>query len=220
MCRLILLAVGLVGSVPVWAQVQTQPAAPTSQPASRPAEAAAGRPAGAPVTAATAASPLDFTVLDIEGREVPLARYRGQVVLIVNVASQCGLTPQYEQLQALHERYAERGLRILAFPANNFGGQEPGTNAEIQRFCTDRYRVRFDLFGKISVRGADQHELYKFLTSPEKNGRFGGDIQWNFTKFLIGRDGRVVARFEPRTKPDAAEVVAAIEQALATAARP
>jgi len=202
MCRLTLLAVGLVGSVSVWAQVQTPPVAPASQPASRPAEAAA--------------SPLDFTVLDIEGREVPLARYRGQVVLIVNVASQCGLTPQYEQLQALHERYAERGLRILAFPANNFGGQEPGTNAEIKQFCTDRYRVRFDLFGKISVQGADRHPLYKFLTSPEQNGRFGGDIKWNFTKFLIGRDGRVVARI----KPDAAEVVAAIEQALATPARP
>jgi len=214
----LLLGVVLAGSASAFAQLTTQPAATDPASATRPASAEPGRPGGAGVTAATAASPLDFTVLDIEGRAVPLARYRGQVVLIVNVASQCGLTPQYEQLQALHQRYAERGLRILAFPANNFGGQEPGTNAEIKQFCTNRYRVRFDLFSKISVKGADQHELYRFLTSPEKNGRFGGEIQWNFTKFLVGRDGRVIARFEPRTKPDAPEVVAAIEQALAAPA--
>lgn len=168
------------------------------------------------VTAATAKSPLDFTLSDIDGREVPLSKYKGQVVLLVNVASRCGLTPQYMQLEALHEKYADQGLRILAFPANNFGGQEPGKNAEIKAFCTTKYNVQFDLFGKISVKGDDQHELYKFLTSKEKNGTFGGDIEWNFAKFLVDRNGKVSARFPARLRPDDPQIVRAIEQALAT----
>lgn len=167
------------------------------------------------VTAATARSPLDFTLPDIDGHDVPLSKYKGQVVLLVNVASKCGLTPQYQQLEELHERYADKGLRILAFPANNFGGQEPGKNAEIKAFCTTKYNVRFDLFGKISVKGDDQHELYKFLTSKEKIGTFGGEIEWNFAKFLVDRDGKVSARFPARMRPDDKQVVSAIEQALA-----
>lgn len=166
------------------------------------------------VTARTATSPLDFTMQDIDGHDVPLSRYRGQVVLIVNVASKCGLTPQYQDLQALHERYAERGLRVLAFPANNFREQEPGSNAEIKSFCRDNYAVTFDLFGKVSVKGDDACELYKFLTSEEKNPGAAGAIPWNFTKFLVGRDGKVVRRFEPKVKPSDAEIVQAVEQAL------
>lgn len=172
-------------------------------------------PRAAQTTSASAAGPLDFTMKDIAGADVPLNRYKGQVVLIVNVASECGLTPQYEQLEALHEKYNEKGLRVLGFPANNFGSQEPGSDAEIKKFCTSRYGVKFDLFSKVSVKGDDAAELYKFLTNPEKNPEFGGPIKWNFTKFLINREGRVIARFEPRTKPDDEKVVSAIERALA-----
>ena len=165
-------------------------------------------------TAETALGPLDFAVQNIDGKRIELSEYRGKVVLMVNVASKCGLTPQYEQFQQLHERYAGKGLRILAFPANNFGGQEPGTNEQIKQFCKANYDVGFDLFAKVSVKGEDCCELYKFLTSPKKNGKLGGPIRWNFTKFLIGRDGKVAERFEPRTKPDAPEVVKALEAAL------
>ncbi|MFO0837248.1 MAG: glutathione peroxidase [Phycisphaerae bacterium] len=162
----------------------------------------------------TAAGPLEFTVKDIDGKDVPLSRYKGKVVLIVNVASKCGFTPQYEQLQALHAKYSERGLAILAFPANDFGQQEPAPNAEIKQFCDQKYGVKFDLFAKISVKGEQSADLYKFLTSREKNGEFGGEIKWNFTKFLVDRAGKVIARYESRIKPDADEVVKAIEKAL------
>jgi len=167
-----------------------------------------------PVTAESAKSPLDFTMKDIEGKDVALSKYKGKAVLIVNVASKCGLTPQYEQLQQLREKYGEKGLAVLAFPANNFGGQEPGTNEEIKKFCQTTYKVGFDLFAKISVKGDDSAELYKFLTSKDKNEKFAGEIKWNFAKFLVDREGRVVARFDPRTKPDATEVTTAIEAAL------
>ena len=170
--------------------------------------------AGLAAAAFAAISPLEFKVKDIDGKKIDLSKYEGKVVLMVNVASKCGLTPQYEQLQALHDEYAEKGLAILGFPANNFGKQEPGTNKAIKRFCTSKYDVKFDMFAKVSVKGDDQCELYKFLTSKEDNGKFGGEIKWNFTKFLIGRDGKVISRFEPRTKPDAKEVVSAIEKAL------
>ena len=165
--------------------------------------------------AAEADSPWAFTVKDIQGNEVDLAKYKGQVALIVNVASKCGLTPQYEQLNAVYEKYKDRGLAMLGFPANNFMGQEPGTNEQIQQFCKVNYGVTFDIFSKISVKGKDMAPLYQFLTSKEKNGEFGGNISWNFDKFLVGRDGKVIARFNPRTKPDAAEVITAIEKALA-----
>ena len=168
----------------------------------------------AAATALAAVSPLKFKVKDIDGKEVDLAKYKGKVVLMVNVASKCGLTPQYEQLQALHEKYAEKGLAILGFPANNFGKQEPGTNKAIKRFCTSKYDVEFDMFAKVSVKGDDTCGLYKHLTSKDENGKFGGEIKWNFTKFLIGRVGKVISRFEPKTKPDAKEVVSAIEKAL------
>lgn len=162
----------------------------------------------------TATSPLDFTVKDIDGNDVALSKYKGKVVLIVNVASKCGFTPQYRQLQALHDKYADKGLAILAFPSNDFRGQEPGSNAEIKQFCSKEYGVKFDLFEKVAVKGEQSSELYKFLSSAEKNGEYGREIGWNFTKFLIDRDGKVVARFEPRVKPEADEVIKAIEKAL------
>ena len=159
-------------------------------------------------------SPLQFTMTDIDGRMVDLAQYRGKVVLIVNTASKCGLTPQYEALQAIHERYSDRGFTVLAFPANNFNNQEPGTDEEIKSFCTLNYNVSFPLFSKISVKGDDIHPLYQYLTSKDTNPGFDGEISWNFTKFLVNRHGRVVARFEPRTKPDSEEVTEAVEGAI------
>lgn len=161
------------------------------------------------------AGPLAFKVQSLDGKDVDLAKYKGKVVMIVNVASECGLTPQYEQLQALHKKYAEKGLAILGFPANEFGKQEPGTNAEISEFCTKNYGVEFDMFAKVVVKGEGQCDLYKFLTSKTTNAKFAGDITWNFEKFLVGRDGEVKARFSPRTKPDAEEVVKALEAELA-----
>lgn len=173
--------------------------------------AAVGVPANA---SGPGADVLHHTMKDIDGNEADLAKYKGKVLLIVNVASKCGLTPQYEQLVGLYEQYKEEGLEILGFPANNFLRQEPGTDNEIKAFCRAKFGVEFDLFSKISVKGDDIAPLYAQLTSEEENGDFGGDIKWNFTKFLVNRGGKVVARFEPRTTPDAEEVVAAIEEAL------
>ncbi len=158
---------------------------------------------------------LQYKMKDIDGKDVDLAKYKGKVTLIVNVASKCGYTPQYEQLEAMHEKYKDKGLAILGFPANDFGKQEPGTEQEIKEFCTGKFNVKFDMFGKITVKGDEAPPLYKDLTSKEKNGEFGGDIKWNFTKFLVGKDGKVVARYESKVKPDAPEVVAAIEKELA-----
>lgn len=161
-------------------------------------------------------SALGFTVKDIDGKDVDLAKkYEGKVCLIVNVASKCGNTPQYEQLVALQTKYKDKGFAVLGFPANNFKEQEPGTDAEIKEFCATKYSVNFDLFSKISVAGADQAPLYKYLTSKETNKDHAGEITWNFEKFVIGKDGKVVARFEPKVKPDAPEVIKAIEDALA-----
>jgi glutathione peroxidase len=160
---------------------------------------------------------LRFTMKDIHGEPVKLRAYHGQVVLMVNTASKCGLTPQYKPLQALHEKYGKQGLAILAFPANNFGKQEPGTDEQIKRFCESTFGVSFDLFSKISVKGDDQHPLYAFLTDKRTNGEFAGPIKWNFTKFLVSRQGEVVARFEPRTRPDSEAMVEAIEAELAKA---
>lgn len=170
------------------------------------------------VTAENAKSVLDFTVKDIDGNDVPLEKYRGKVILIVNVASRCGLTPQYEQLEQLHKEYADDGLAILGFPANNFKEQEPGTDKEIKQFCTSKYGVEFDMFAKVSVKGDDMCELYKFLTSEKTNPKFAGEPEWNFTKFLVGRDGEIIGRFDPRTKPDDPKVTKAIEAALADGA--
>jgi len=157
---------------------------------------------------------LDQTATTIDGDTVSLGQYRGSVLLIVNVASRCGNTPQYEGLQTLYETYRDRGFRVLGFPANNFGGQEPGSDEEIKEFCTTTYAVTFDMFSKLSVAGDDQHPLYRFLTSEKENPGFGGKITWNFEKFLIGRDGTVVARFSPKTTPLSPEVVSAVEAAL------
>jgi glutathione peroxidase len=159
-------------------------------------------------------SVLDFTLKNIDGKEANLSEYRGKVLLLVNVASQCGYTPQYEGLQAIYAKYRDQGLVVIGFPANNFGGQEPGTNEEIKQFCTLKYKVSFPMFAKISVKGADIHPLYKFLTSKETNPEFGGDITWNFNKFLVDRNGKVIARFETREKPEGEKVAQAIEKAL------
>jgi glutathione peroxidase-family protein len=166
-------------------------------------------------TETSAMSIYDFAVNDIDGAPVKLDQYRGQVVMIVNVASKCGFTPQYEGLQKLYTTYKDSGLVILGFPANNFLHQEPGTDAEIKSFCSMNFGVTFPMFSKISVKGKEQHPLYAYLTDKKKNGEFGGDIGWNFTKFLIGRDGQIVGRFGSRTKPDDAELVEAVKKALA-----
>jgi glutathione peroxidase len=158
---------------------------------------------------------LNFKMKSLDGKDVDLSKYQGKVVMIVNTASFCGNTPQYKQLEALHEKYGKDGLAILGFPANEFGKQEPGTDSEIAEFCTKNYDVKFDMFSKVVVKGEGQCDLYKYLTSKKTNGKFGGDITWNFEKFLVGRNGEVVARFSPRTKPDADEVVKAIDAELA-----
>ncbi len=161
-----------------------------------------------------ASSVYDFTMPSIDGQEIPLASYKGKVALIVNVASRCGYTPQYTALESVYEKYKGQGLVVLGFPANNFMGQEPGSNQEIKTFCTRTYHVSFPMFSKISVKGADQAPLYQYLTGKAGNPQTGGGIKWNFTKFLIGRDGTIVARFEPAVTPDSPEVTAAIEKAL------
>jgi glutathione peroxidase len=160
------------------------------------------------------AAALNFTVKSLDGKEVDLSKYQGKVLMVVNVASKCGLTPQYNELQALHKKYAEQGLAILGFPCNQFGKQEPGSATEIRDFCTKNYGVSFDMFEKIDVNGDDANSFYKHLTSLDLKPAGSGKISWNFEKFLIDREGNVVARFSPRTSPDDAEVVAAIEKAL------
>ncbi len=159
-------------------------------------------------------SVLNFKMKSLKGKEVDLSKYKGKVVLIVNTASQCGLTPQYEGLEALHEKFADQGLAILGFPANEFGQQEPGSNQEIAEFCKDNYGVKFDMFSKVVVKGEGQCPLYQFLTSQETDPKFAGDITWNFEKFLVDRDGKIVARFAPKVEPESEEVVGKIEQEL------
>jgi glutathione peroxidase len=157
---------------------------------------------------------LGFKMKTLEGKDVDLSKYKGKVVLFVNVASKCGLTPQYKALEGLHEKYASEGLAIIGVPANEFGKQEPGTDDEISEFCKKNYGVKFDMLSKVVVKGKGITPLYKFLTSEESNPKFAGEIKWNFTKFLVNRDGKVVARFEPQIKPDAPEVIKAIESEL------
>ena len=154
-----------------------------------------------------------FTLNSIDGKPAPLGDYKGKVVLIVNVASQCGYTPQYSALEAIYEKYKDQGFVILGFPANNFGAQEPGTNEEIKTFCTRKYSVTFPMYAKISVKGDDQAPLYAYLTK-ETGAGISGDIKWNFTKFLVSRDGKVVQRFESAVTPDSKEVTSAIEKQL------
>lgn len=156
----------------------------------------------------------EFSMKDIDGKSVKLDAYKGKVVMIVNTASKCGLTPQYEGLQALYDKYKDKNFVILGFPANNFMGQEPGTEAEIKEFCTLKYKVSFPMFAKISVKGEDQHPFYTFLTNKQSNPGFDGDISWNFEKFLTDKNGKVIARFSPKTKPDDPKIAEAIEAAL------
>ena len=156
----------------------------------------------------------DFKVADIDGNDVNLADYKGKVLLILNVASKCGFTPQYKGLESIYRQYKEKGFEILAFPSNDFMGQEPGTNKEIKSFCQLNYQVSFPLFSKISVKGKDIHPLYKFLTEKSTDPKFAGGITWNFNKFLIDRNGNIINRFGSRAEPQSPEVIKAIEDAL------
>jgi glutathione peroxidase len=159
-----------------------------------------------------AKGPLDFTLTANDGTSYPLAKLKGKVVLLVNTASKCGLTPQYEGLEALWKKYQGQGLVVVAVPANEFGAQEPGTDAEIREFCTTKFNVSFPLMKKVVVKGEGIDPLYRWLTVDSAKK---GEIAWNFTKFLVGRDGQLVERFEPKTTPSDATVAAAIERALA-----
>ncbi len=161
-----------------------------------------------------ATGPLQFKAKLIDGKEVDLSRYKGKVVLIVNVASECGYTPQYKALQALHAKHAKDGLAILGFPCNDFGDQEPGTDKEIKAFCEKNYGVTFDLFAKVKI-AKDAHPLFKHLTAKETNPDHAGPVQWNFEKFLIGRDGAVIARFAADVDPEDDDFAKAIRRALA-----
>ncbi len=160
-------------------------------------------------------SALEFTMRNIDGKDVKLDDYKGKVVMIVNVASKCGYTPQYEGLQALYEKNKDKGFVILGFPANNFMSQEPGTEAEIKEFCSSKYHVTFPMFAKISVKGKDQHPLYNFLTNKATDPEFSGDISWNFNKFLLDRSGKVVARFGSKDTPEGEAVTASVGKYLA-----
>jgi len=156
----------------------------------------------------------EFTMKDIDGKDIKLNQYKGDVVMIVNTASKCGYTPQYEGLEKIYEKYKDKGFVILGFPANNFGGQEPGAEKEIKEFCTLKYHVSFPMFSKISVKGEDQHPLYSFLTNKESDPEFAGDITWNFNKFLVDKKGTIVARFSSKDTPESDTVTAAIEKYL------
>lgn len=162
-------------------------------------------------TAAAPASFFDFTMKTIDGQDQPLSAWKGQAVLVVNTASKCGYTPQYASLEELYRKYKDRGLVVLAFPANNFLWQEPGTDAEIKQFCTSKYSVTFPIFSKISVKGSDMAPLYRWLTTQEG---FAGSITWNFNKFLIGPDGKVVARFGSGVTPMSSELTSKLEPIL------
>ncbi|HRI70702.1 MAG TPA: glutathione peroxidase [Polyangium sp.] len=169
--------------------------------------------AGAPATAgnnATASNLYDFTMQDIYEKDKPLSEFRGKVALVVNVASKCGFTPQYEGLEKLHEKYASRGFVVMGFPANDFGAQEPGTNSEIATYCTSKYGVKFQMFSKIVVKGEGKHPLYAFLTQ----GPPPGEVQWNFEKFLVDKNGKVIGRFPSDVTPESETLVNAIEKAL------
>ncbi len=158
---------------------------------------------------------LNFKVQSLDGKDVDLTQYQGKVVLVVNVASKCGLTPQYKALEALYQKYNDKGLVILGFPCNQFNGQEPGTAEEIRQFCTSKYNVTFPLMAKIEVNGAGASDLYKHLKALDLKPKGPGEITWNFEKFVIARNGKVVARFQPRTTPDNAALVSVIEAELA-----
>ena len=156
----------------------------------------------------------DFTMKTIDGEQRSLGDYQGKALLVVNVASKCGLTPQYEDLQKVHDEYASRGFAVLGFPCNQFAGQEPGTDSDVKQFCSLNYGVTFPLFSKIDVNGGGRAPLYAWLTEQTAGPDPAGDVKWNFAKFVVGKKGEVVARFDPTTKPSAPEVKQAIERAL------
>lgn len=162
---------------------------------------------------ASAESLYDIPLKNIDGKDASLKDYKGQVMLIVNVASKCGKTPQYAQLEELNKKFKKDGLAVLGFPCNDFGGQEPGTLEDIKEFCSSKYKVTFPMFDKVTVKGENKHPIYQILSGPDSP--FPGDVKWNFGKFLVGRDGKILKRFEPGVKPDAPEVIEAIEAALA-----
>ena len=162
---------------------------------------------------AQAASVYEAPLKDINGKDTSLKEFQGKVLLVVNVASKCGLTPQYKALEATQQKYKDKGFSVVGFPCNQFGSQEPGTNEEIKKFCSTKYNVSFPLFDKLDVNGPKRHALYQTLAGA--GSPFPGDIKWNFGKFLLGKDGTILKRFDPRTAPDAPEVVKAIEDALA-----
>src|SRR5262245_1066664 len=166
----------------------------------------------AELVALAATSLYDVPLKDIDGKATSLSSYKGKVLLIVNVATKCGLTPQYSALESIYEKYKDKGFAVLAFPCNQFGGQEPGTNQEIKQFCASKYAVTFPIFDKIDVNGQDRHPLYVMLAGDKSP--YPGDIKWNFNKFLIGRDGKILNRFEPKVTPDDPQVISAIEAAL------
>jgi len=157
---------------------------------------------------------LRFTLKSIDGKDVNLADYQGKVIVIVNTASKCGMTPQYKDLQELHEKHAEEGLVILGFPCNQFGGQEPGSESQIVEFCSANYGVTFDMFSKVEVKGDGAHELFKYLTSQDVKPGGKGEVRWNFEKFVINRSGDVIARFGSRIKPSSPEFMSVIKEAL------
>jgi len=158
--------------------------------------------------------PLDFTIKGIDGKDVDLGQYKGKVVLLVNVASECGYTPQYKGLQDLYEKFGKDGLVVVGVPSNDFGKQEPGTNADILKFCTTNYKVTFPMMAKVAVKGDDKVPLYKYLTAKETDPKFPGEVGWNFEKFLIGRNGDVVGRFKSGVAPDSPELLGAIKKEL------
>lgn len=209
--RSLLVAVGVLALAMAGVAVRGVVAAPApgkdviKEPSKMPAKKSEAQPASA----------LDFKVKTIDGKETDLSQYKGKVVLFVNTASKCGLTPQYKGLEALYDKYKGQGLVVIGFPANNFRGQEPGTDAEIKEFCTTKYDVSFPMMSKISVAGDDKHPLYKYLTEGGAGEDVAGDIEWNFAKFLLDRNGNVIARFTSRTKPEEPQVGATIEKALA-----
>jgi glutathione peroxidase len=165
------------------------------------------------VIAGAAESLYDIPLKDIDGKDATLKPYAGKVLLVVNVASKCGFTPQYTALEAIYQKYQSQGLVVCGFPCNQFGEQEPGTDVEIKQFCTSKYNVTFPMFDKLEVNGANRHPLYVTLAGADSP--FPGNIKWNFTKFLIGRDGKILNRFDSKVKPDSEEVTRAIEAALA-----
>lgn len=158
---------------------------------------------------------LNFKMKSLDGKDMDLAKYQGKVVLVINVASACGYTGQYQGMQGLHDKYAKEGLVVLGVPCNDFGKQEPGSEADIAKFCDSKYGVKFDMLSKVAITGKEPAPLYKHLTAKDTNPKFGGPVKWNFTKFLIGKNGEIVGRYEPDVEPSSAELIKAIEAELA-----